>query len=149
MNSLAAEDQSDPDLAACVASYREVPLAIADDVARCVLELKQWPRSSDSGRPASWSCWHDETREYFERIEHEQQALDAVMEAIEQYERAHDGPPTSLADMPAGTRVRDAWGTDYRYTPSPGTSLVSAGPDRAFDTPDDLQGTQEFIYFQF
>ena len=33
----------------------------------------------------------------------------------------------------------DAWGTQFRYAPQPGDfELRSAGPDRRFDTPDDI-----------
>jgi hypothetical protein len=73
--------------------------------------------------------------------------LKALQENVVQYYRANRRPPTSLADatpIPPGSPVRgsyryDPWGTavQYRQTSS-GFTLRSAGPDRAFETSDDI-----------
>jgi hypothetical protein len=65
-----------------------------------------------------------------------------VMMAVGQYtERYHTVPKSLDALGVQPSMLTDAWGTQYRLTPSADgrwVELRSAGADRAFDTPDDM-----------
>ena len=74
-----------------------------------------------------------------------------VVQAVETYKISNnDRLPATIADLGDGAEFayRDPWDTTYRlaYEDGPGTSTVvvvtSAGPDRAFDTDDDITERQ-------
>jgi hypothetical protein len=73
-----------------------------------------------------------------------QVVLGELGRALERYVATTASYPPSLEtlaalDRPAGRRLRDPWGHPYQIRHSEtGVSLVSAGPDGRFGTPDDL-----------
>ncbi|MEM6995433.1 MAG: hypothetical protein AAF721_33295 [Myxococcota bacterium] len=133
------------DAAECERAHAGLPLAVADDLARCVLRLE----AIDEDHTVLRSCWREETRQYFDTIDRGQRAADDLAKAVTDYNQEHDRPPRSLADLPGKPNRTDVWGTNYRLASDEGNSVLSAGPDKRFGTPDDLTGRAEFIYFQF
>lgn len=65
-----------------------------------------------------------------------------VIMAVQQYTGRYHTVPKSLDALGVQpSMLTDAWGTQYRLTPSADgrwVELRSAGADRAFDTPDDI-----------
>jgi hypothetical protein len=63
-----------------------------------------------------------------------------AMEDIEAYRQKHDGePPDSEEGQALTAKYKDEWGTALRYKRTEyGWEAISAGPDRKFETEDDI-----------
>ncbi len=144
-NALPHDEGVQQPVAECVTALGDWPPAIADDLARCILELQ----TVDSDGDASRECWRPETRAYIDQIDQAQRALDDLVAAVHDYEKEHRRLPASLAELPGEPKLSDHWGRAYRFTPEEEAQITSAGPDRRFDTADDLTARADFIYFQF
>ena len=72
--------------------------------------------------------------------------------ALEEYADEHDGPPAELAVLPLGNaRLTDPWGTGYRVIwtqDDDDRDIISAGPDRDFDTDDDIRMSRLDDYWE-
>ncbi len=74
------------------------------------------------------------------QIAETRQTMDAAVEELRQYRADHDFYlPNALDGNVVTVRFLDAWETELRYEPEADSCTVrSAGPDREFDTSDDL-----------
>lgn len=67
-------------------------------------------------------------------------ALEGLQQRLEMWRDAHEGIlPETLAELGEAGEPKDVWGNVIRYVSSEGDlDLVSAGPDGAFDSSDDV-----------
>jgi hypothetical protein len=66
--------------------------------------------------------------------------LGALSGRLQAYARDHRSLPDSLEDLGRDVRRLDEWATPIRYSHrGPVLTLRSAGPDRVFDTIDDIE----------
>lgn len=84
------------------------------------------------------------------RISAAKQSISAIESAIDLYEMDNGRFPDSLqnlvdeskgqAYLKKAEQLNDPWGTQFQYTKSVSSySIVSAGPDKAFGTADDVK----------
>ena len=73
-------------------------------------------------------------------------AISEANEAIQRYQREHNALPDGIEGNKLVVEKKDAWKTELRYEVDGNNYLIrSAGPDKKFDTPDDLTSQQQHV----
>ena len=134
--------------ATCEASLGSRPEGVADDMARCILQV---PVEYDQAAEKAHfdTCVSRETRAYLDRVEAAYLQLDQLNAAVIDLRSPDGKSPPDLSGVDEKLRV-GPWGhpVHYRQTTS-AHELCILGPDGQHGTPDDQCHELPFIYFQF
>jgi len=143
-HALALSPGSETSLDECVASYRNYPASVSDDMARCVLRQDSLPTEEMLD-----GCLSEESKAIMVQLRQTDDAVSRHEAAVQAYEDKHGALPRTLAELGAGYDGRDAWRRPllFKHITETEFSLCSAGYDGKPDNEDDQ--CQAFIYFQF
>lgn len=73
-------------------------------------------------------------------------AISEANEAIRRYQQEHNALPDGIEGNKLVVEKKDAWQTELRYEVDGNNYVIrSAGPDKTFDTPDDLTSQEQQV----